>query len=166
MFIAMDPPKHDVQRKTITPMVAPASLKYLEPLIRERAAKIVDDLPVCVEYDWVLKVSITLTAMTPATLYEFQQEERLKLTRWSNVATAVPGGGVIDSREQWLQEMGECFQAFQRLWAQRVQSPGKDLISMFAHGPETRNMPPDELLGNVILLIVGGNDTTRNTITG
>lgn len=167
MFIAMDPPKHDVQRKTITPMVAPASLKYLEPLIRERAAKIVDGLPIGVEFDWVDKVSIELTAMTLATLFEFPQEERRKLTRWSDVATAVPGGGVIDSRQQWLQEMGECFQSFQRLWMERAQTaPSNGLISMLAHGPETKNMPPDELLGNIILLIVGGNDTTRNTITG
>ncbi len=167
MFIAMDPPKHDVQRKTVTPMVSPANLKNLEPLIRQRAAKILDELPIGAEFDWVDKVSMELTAMTLATLFDFPQEERRKLTRWSDVATAVPGGGVIDSREQWLQEMTECFTTFQRMWVERLQSAGgNDLVSMLAHGPETRNMPPQELLGNILLLIVGGNDTTRNTITG
>ncbi|MGH8177600.1 MAG: cytochrome P450, partial [Steroidobacter sp.] len=167
MFIAMDPPKHDVQRKTVTPMVSPGNLKYLEPLIRERAAGILDELPIGEEFDWVDKVSMELTAMTLATLFDFPQEQRRKLTRWSDVATAVPGGGVIDSQEQWLEEMTECFTAFQRMWAERIQSgAGNDLISMLAHGAETRNMPPQELMGNVILLIVGGNDTTRNTITG
>jgi cytochrome P450 len=167
MFIAMDPPKHDVQRKTVTPMVSPANLKNLEPLIRQRAAKILDELPIGAEFDWVDKVSMELTAMTLATLFDFPQEERRKLTRWSDVATAVPGGGVIDSREQWLQEMTECFATFQRMWVERLQSAGgNDLVSMLAHGPETRNMPPQELLGNILLLIVGGNDTTRNTITG
>ena len=167
MFIAMDPPKHDVQRKTVTPMVSPANLKNLEPLIRQRAAKILDELPIGAEFDWVDKVSMELTAMTLATLFDFPQEERRKLTRWSDVATAVPGGGVIDSREQWLQEMTECFTTFQRMWIERLQSAGgNDLVSMLAHGPETRNMPPQELLGNILLLIVGGNDTTRNTITG
>lgn len=167
MFIAMDPPKHDVQRKTVTPMVSPANLKNLEPLIRQRAAKILDELPIGAEFDWVDKVSMELTAMTLATLFDFPQEERRKLTRWSDVATAVPGGGVIDSREQWLQEMTECFATFQGMWVERLQSAGgNDLVSMLAHGPETRNMPPQELLGNILLLIVGGNDTTRNTITG
>ena len=167
MFIAMDPPKHDVQRKTVTPMVSPANLKNLEPLIRERAAKILDDLPIGEEFDWVDKVSMELTAMTLATLFDFPQEQRRKLTRWSDVATAVPGGGVIETREQWFQELSECFATFQRLWMERSQNGGgNDLISMLAHGPETRNMPPQELMGNVILLIVGGNDTTRNTITG
>jgi cytochrome P450 len=163
----MDPPKHDIQRKTVSPIVAPGNLKYLEPLIRERAAKILDGLPVGEEFDWVDKVSIELTAMTLATLFDFPQEQRRKLTRWSDVATAVPGAGVIDSPEQWVKEMGECFTAFQQLWAERSQGAGgSDLISMLAHGADTRDMPPRELLGNIILLIVGGNDTTRNTITG
>jgi cytochrome P450 len=167
MFIAMDPPRHDEQRKTVTPMVSPTNLKYLEPLIRERAAKILDTLPVGTEFDWADKVSMELTAMTLATLFDFPQEQRRRLTRWSDVATAVPGAGIIDSREQWIQEITECFNAFQQLWTERAQRPpGNDLISMLAHGAETRHMSPQELLGNVILLIVGGNDTTRNTITG
>jgi cytochrome P450 len=167
MFIAMDPPKHDVQRKAVSPIVAPPNLKNLEPLIRERAAKILDALPIGVEFDWVDKVSMELTAMTLATLFDFPQEQRRKLTRWSDVVTAVPGGGVIDSADQWVQEMSECFMTFQQLWHERAQRPpGNDLISMLAHGPDTRNMPPYEFQGNVVLLIVGGNDTTRNTITG
>src|SRR5205085_5979491 len=58
MFIAMDPPKHDVQRKTVQPIVAPHHLAYLEPIIRERAATILDACPIGVEFDWVDKVSI------------------------------------------------------------------------------------------------------------
>ncbi|HYM33887.1 MAG TPA: cytochrome P450, partial [Steroidobacteraceae bacterium] len=167
MFIAMDPPKHDVQRKTVTPMVSPANLKFLEPLIRERAAKILDGLPIGVEFDWVDKVSMELTAMTLATLFDFPQEHRRKLTRWSDVATAVPGAGVVDSLEQRQNELNECFATFQELWNERSRTEGgNDLISMLAHGAETRNMPAHEYHGNVVLLIVGGNDTTRNTISG
>lgn len=167
MFIAMDPPKHEVQRKTVSPIVAPFNLKVLEPVIRERAARILDSLPVGEEFDWVDTVSMELTAMTLATLFDFPQAERRKLTRWSDVVTAVPGGGVIDSQEQWYQEMGECFATFRQLWDERSKAPaGNDLISMLAHGEQTRNMPPEELMGNIMLLIVGGNDTTRNTITG
>lgn len=167
MFIAMDPPRHDVQRKAVQPIVAPANLRNLEPLIRSRAAAILDSLPVDVEFDWVEKVSVELTAMTLATLMDFPQEQRRKLTRWSDVATAVPGAGVIDRPEQWVEEMTECFSTFQGLWNERAARPaGSDLISMLAHGEGTRNMPPYEYQGNVVLLIVGGNDTTRNSITG
>jgi cytochrome P450 len=167
MFIAMDPPKHDVQRRAVSPMFAPTNIKLLAPVIRERAAKILDSLPVGVEFDWVDKVSMELTAMTLATLFDFPQEDRRKLTRWSDVATSIPGVGVISTPEQWVEEMTDCFSTFQKLWNERARSaPGGDLISMLAHGPETRNMAPYEFQGNVVLLIVGGNDTTRNTITG
>jgi cytochrome P450 len=167
MFIAMDPPKHDVQRKAVSPMFAPTNIKLLAPLIRERAAKILDGLPVGVEFDWVDKVSMELTAMTLATLFDFPQSERRKLSRWSDVATGLPGAGVVETPEQWVQEMTECFTTFQTLWNERARgTPGNDLISMLAHGPETRGMAPYEFQGNVVLLIVGGNDTTRNTITG
>ncbi|MDP1643220.1 MAG: cytochrome P450, partial [Phenylobacterium sp.] len=97
MFIAMDPPKHDVQRKTVSPAVSPMNLAILEPLIRERAAKILDSLPIGEEFDWVDKVSMELTAMTLATLFDMPQEDRRKLTYWSDVVTAVPGHGLIDT---------------------------------------------------------------------
>ncbi len=168
MFIAMDPPKHDVQRKTVSPAVSPMNLAILEPLIRERAAKILDSLPIGEEFDWVDKVSMELTAMTLATLFDMPQEDRRKLTYWSDVVTAVPGHGLIDTLEQKMQIFIEYHAYFTELWNQRVnaEEPGGDLISMLAHGPETRDMSPREYFGNIVLLTVGGNDTTRNTITG
>jgi cytochrome P450 len=168
MFIAMDPPKHDVQRKTVSPAVSPMNLAILEPLIRERAAKILDSLPIGEEFDWVDKVSMELTAMTLATLFDMPQEDRRKLTYWSDVVTAVPGHGLIDTLEQKMQIFIEYHAYFTELWNQRVnaEQPGGDLISMLAHGPETRDMSPREYFGNIVLLTVGGNDTTRNTITG
>ena len=167
MFIAMDPPKHDEQRKVVSPIVAPHNLAALEPVIRERCAKILDSLPTSEEFDWVDRVSIELTTMTLATLFDFPWEERRRLTRWSDVATATPGGGVVDDWEQWKAELIECAMYFKALWDDRVDRPGgNDLISMLAGSPATRNMPFQEFLGNLILLIVGGNDTTRNSISG
>jgi cytochrome P450 len=167
MFIAMDAPKHDEQRKSVQPVVAPANLQRLESLIRERVCNILDGLPLNEEFDWVEKVSIELTTQMLATLFDFPFEDRHKLTYWSDVATAIPGGGVVESQEERWQAIQECLACFTRLWNERVNSePGNDLVSMLAHGEATRNMPPMEYLGNVILLIVGGNDTTRNSISG
>ncbi|MBR7620387.1 cytochrome P450 [Phenylobacterium sp. 20VBR1] len=167
MFIAMDPPKHDVQRKTVSPAVSPMNLAVLEPLIRERAAAILDNLPIGEEFDWVDKVSMELTAMTLATLFDMPQEDRRKLTYWSDVVTAAPGQGLIDTIEQKMQIFVEYHAYFTNLWNQRVNAPpAGDLISMLAHGEATRHMEPREYFGNVVLLTVGGNDTTRNTITG
>ncbi|MDO8914196.1 MAG: cytochrome P450 [Phenylobacterium sp.] len=167
MFIAMDPPKHDVQRKTVSPAVSPMNLAILEPLIRERASKILDSLPIGEEFDWVDKVSMELTAMTLATLFDMPQEDRRKLTYWSDVVTAAPGQGLIDTIEQKMEIFVEYHAYFTKLWNERVNAPpAGDLISMLAHGEATRNMEPREYFGNVVLLTVGGNDTTRNTITG
>jgi cytochrome P450 len=166
MFIAMDPPTHDVQRKTVTGVVAPSNLAKLEPLIRERTREVLDSLPEGDTFDWVDTVSIELTTRMLATLFDFPFEERRKLTRWSDVATAVPGTGIVDSEEQRRAELIECLEYFTRLWQERKVNPGDDLVSMLAHGEETKDMEPLEFLGNLILLIVGGNDTTRNSMSG
>ena len=173
MFIAMDQPKHDEQRKTVSPAVSPAQLMNLEPVIRERAGAILDSLPIGEEFSWVDKVSIELTTMTLATLFDFPWEDRRKLTRWSDVATAAPNSGLFSSNDpevakaEGRAELFECVDYFMRLWNERVNAPPQpDLISMLAHGESTRNMDRMEYLGNLILLIVGGNDTTRNSITG
>ena len=167
MFIAMDPPKHDVQRNTVSGVVAPRNLSQLEPIIRERAGKILDELPRDETFDWVDRVSIELTTQMLATLFDFPFEDRRKLTRWSDVATAGPDSGIVDSEEQRRAELIECLEYFTELWNQRVnKAPGNDLVSMLAHGESTKNMSPMEYLGNLVLLIVGGNDTTRNSISG
>ncbi len=167
MFIAMDPPKHDLQRMTVTPVVAPQNLVNLEGTIRGRVADILDSLPTEETFNWVDRVSIELTTQMLATLFDFPFEDRRKLTRWSDVATADEESGIIDSEEQRREELLECLAYFTELWNQRVNAePGNDLISMLAHGESTRNMEPMEYLGNLILLIVGGNDTTRNSISG
>ena len=166
MFIAMDPPVHDVQRKTVTGVVAPSNLAKLEPLIRERTAEVLDSLPEGETFDWVDTVSIELTTRMLATLFDFPFEERRKLTRWSDVATAVPGSGVVEGEAQRRAELLECLEYFGRLWEERRANPGDDLVSMLVHGEETKDMEPMEFLGNLILLIVGGNDTTRNSMSG
>ena len=168
MFIAMDPPKHDVQRKTVSPIVAPDNLEKLESVIRERAGKLLDAVPRGEVFDWVDAISIELTTQMLATLFDFPWEDRRKLTRWSDVATAQPmPGGLIETEDQRRAELIECVEYFTNLWNERVNAPPQpDLISMLAHGESTRNMDRMEYLGNLILLIVGGNDTTRNSISG
>jgi cytochrome P450 len=168
MFIAMDPPKHDLQRKTVQSIVGPDNLKSFEALIRSRTNDIFDALPTDKPFDWVDNVSIELTTMMLATLFDFPFEDRRKLTRWSDVATGRNNPDIVTTEEQWRGELMECLGYFTRLWNERVNAPESkgDLISMLAHGEHTKNMTPQEYLGNLLLLIVGGNDTTRNSMTG
>ncbi len=167
MFIAMDPPKHDLQRKTVSGVVAPPNLVKLESTIRERVCRILDGLPREETFNWVDKVSIELTTQMLATLFDFPFEERRLLTYWSDLITADETSGLYESEEHRQGELLKCLEYFTGLWNQRVNTPGgNDLISMLAHGESTKNMPPMEYLGNLVLLIVGGNDTTRNSISG
>ncbi len=167
MFIAMDPPKHDRQRKEVSPVVGPRNLKALEQTIRSRVCTILDSLPVGESFNWVDLVSIELTTQMLATLFDFPFEDRRKLTYWSDVATArIEPGGLVESDEERQGVLRECLEYFSRLWQERAhKEPGNDMISMLAHGESTKDMPPMEFLGNLVLLIVGGNDTTRNSIS-
>lgn len=167
-LITLDPPRHELHRKAIQPALSPTNLLNLEPLIRERAGKILDDLPIGEEFDWVDKVSKELTAMTLATLFGTPQEDRRKLTHWSDVLVSIPGPGmVVETPEERWEAMREFTEVFTQLWAERAnKEPQFDLISMMAHNPQTNDLTPGEIFGTSAVLTIGGNDTTRNTISG
>ncbi len=168
MFIAMDPPEHDEQRKVVSPIVAPGNLLKLEDLIRTRTRHVLDNLPRNEVFDWVDRVSIELTTLMLATLFDFPLEDRRLLTYWSDITTANPQFNPnAPTAEKRQEELGKMLAYFTRLWNERVNKPaGNDLVSMLAHNPATRNMTPQEYMGNLMLLIVGGNDTTRNSMSG
>jgi cytochrome P450 len=168
-FIRMDPPRHTQQRKVVAPIVATANLANFEGTIRERTGRVLDDLPRNETFDWVDRVSTELTTMMLATLFDFPWEDRRKLTWWSDVAIAnlnAPDAPVRSEAERFA-ELSDMAEYMGRLWNERANEPPKfDLLSMLAHGQATRDMPLREFMGTLGLLIVGGNDTTRNTMSG
>jgi cytochrome P450 len=168
MFIMEDPPKHDEQRKVVAPMFSPRHIAEMEGLIRERAGIILDGLPRNETFNWVREVSVELTGRMLATLFAIPQEDRDKLIHWSDTTQNIGNPEFFETPEEGFQELWKCWEYFDAVWKERAQQsePGNDLISMLVHGESTREMPPNEYLGNILLLIVGGNDTTRNSISG
>jgi cytochrome P450 len=168
MFIMQDPPKHDEQRKVVAPMFSGRSLAAFEPLIRERAGRILDGLPRNEDFNWVRAVSVELTGQMLATIFDVPQEDRHLLIHWSDTVERLGDPHYFETPADGFRELWKCFEYFDAVWKEREKrpEPGADLISMLVHGESTRNMPPNEYLGNMLLLIVGGNDTTRNSISG
>lgn len=168
MFIMEDPPKHEAQRKVVAPSFSMRNLQNMEPLIRSRAGEILDHLPIGEEFNWVEKVSVELTGQMLATLFGIPQEDRSRLIYWSDATQNVQNPEFFETVEEGVQALWKCWEYFAVVWESRKkeETPGNDLISMLVHGESTKNMPPNEYLGNLLLLIVGGNDTTRNSISG
>jgi len=167
MFIAMDRPEHTGQRRTVAPAFTPAEIDYLATEVRMRTAAVLDSLPYGEEFDWVEKVSIELTTGMLAILFGFPWEDRHLLTFWSDWAGDVELGLARELQDVRWEIFGEMAKYFQSLWVDRLgKEPSRDLISMMVHSAAMNQMSPQEFMGNLILLIVGGNDTTRNTMSG
>lgn len=169
-FIALDPPDHDTQRRVVTPIFSTAGMAGLEPLIRERAAAILDELPVGETFDFVDKVSVELTSQMLATLFDYPFEQRRNLPRMSDMILTRPRtGDNVPSPEALQAAFMPLIMPFIGLWNDRKDTDpaAGDLISLLSHDPATRKDDnPERYLGNIILLTVAGSDTTRHSITG
>jgi len=166
MFIAMDRPEHTGQRRAVAPAFTPSEMERLGASIRERTEALIDTLPVGETFDWVDRVSIELTTQMLATLFDFPWDDRRQLTYWSDWAGDIEAARDAELGPKRIAILWECAAYFTRLWKEReAQPPQPDLISRMIHSEATRSMTPEEYLGNLILLIVGGNDTTRNSMS-
>ena len=165
-FITKDQPHHAPIRKSVQPIASPPALDSFKDLIWERTNNVLDALPEGEAFDWVEHVSIKLTTQMLATLFDFPFEDRHLLTLWSDMTTATEGSDGFPGQEARVQHLMDCLAYFNTLREKRANgAPSFDLISMLARNDNTKDMDDMNFLGNLLLLIVGGNDTTRNSMS-
>ncbi len=163
-FIAMDPPQHTAKRRTVAPSFTPSEIQRLSSGIRNRTADLLDSLPRNEEFDWVENVSIALTRDMLATLFDYPWKDRDELIFWSNAS--VSADMIINRPQERMQILSEMAAKLKALWDERSQKErAPDLLSTMIHSDALGKMGPQEFIGNMALLIVGGNDTTRNTMS-
>jgi cytochrome P450 len=168
-FIRMDPPEHDEQRREVSSTVNPITLAKMESLIRERTNMVLDALPRGETFNWVQHVSIELTSMMLATLFDYPIEDKAKLIRWSDTFICdinAPDAPVHSEEERFAEQM-RFAEHMNELWEDRARKPKSfDVISIMAHGEATKQMNLRQRMGILVLFLVGGNDTTRNSMSG
>jgi cytochrome P450 len=166
-FITMDRPRHTAHRGAVAPLFRPVNIQNLEPEIRKIVLEILQDLPLAEEFDWVDKVANLLPIRVLALLFGVPEKHSRKLLRWSNLFVGTDDPDVVESRSKAGEELAQFVDYFLAMRTSRSgTAPGGDLISLLVHGAATRDMSEDDFISTMILLLIGGNDTTRNTISG
>lgn len=163
-FIAMDPPRHTAKRRTVAPAFTPTEIGRLSESIKERTSALLDGLPRGTEFNWVKEVSVALTRDMLAILFDYPWEERDNLIKWSDAITSFDM--IANAPQERMALIFEMATAFHKLWEERSRAdPAPDLLSIMIHSDAFEQMSAQEFLGNMALLIVGGNDTTRNSMS-
>ncbi len=166
-MIMMDPPEHVQHRRMVAPGFTPQRLDALTPKIRARARDILDALANEREYEFISKVAAELPVQMLAELFGAQQEDRHKLFQWSNIIIGGDDPDIALSREHVNQAFMDLAVYAMGLYAARKENPGDDLITMLVNTRVNGEpMSIADYLSAFILLVVAGNETTRNSISG
>lgn len=172
-MISMDPPEHLSYRRMVMPGFTGPRMAAMEAGIRARGVALIERLIAQWEaggkkpVDFVDGFAAPFAIQTLAELFGVSMEDGDKLFEWSNAIVAEEDPELRPSESYVQQKIGEMMMYSFGLREERLKTPGEDLISMLAHTQvDGAPMAPGKFLATFILLVVAGNETTRNSITG
>ncbi len=166
-MISMDPPAHVQHRRMVAPGFTPQKLTALALQIRNRASELLDRIKDEKEVEFVSSVAAELPIQMLAELLAIDQSMRHKLFEWSNIIIGGDDPDVVISQEQVRQAIMELAMFAMQVYQERKEDPGEDLISMLVHSEiDGEPLAIQDYLSAMILLVVAGNETTRNSISG
>ncbi len=166
-MIAMDPPQHQVYRKMVTPQFGPKSVREVEKGLRERIREILDRVSNKKEFDFVTEISEKIPLWVLCEMMGIEQSERQKVREIvNNLTDASSNQDPENALQIWVSYM-ELFKMGREMIEERRKNPTDDLMSVVANTKvEGEGLPPELLDGFMLLMVIAGNETTRNTITG
>lgn len=164
-FISLDPPRHQKVRSVLVPGLSQARMADMEGRIRARASALLDRLEPGAAVEWVEAVSAPFPLMTLTELLAVAPEDWTKLYHWTNAFVGEDDPEFRASPEDMAGRMGEFGAWVRWLYDARRAEPGPDLASLMANARiDGEEVPFADFLANMILVTVGANETTRNSI--
>jgi linalool 8-monooxygenase len=165
-FISRDPPSHGEYRKFVLPALTPNRLEGIEARISQRCAALLDRIPLGETVDIVPLLSAPLPLLTLADLLGVSFDLEPKLFEWTNAFVGEDDPDFRKSPEALAATLGEFFAFTQDLFENRRAQPGLDVATLLANATiDGEPIPFKEFVANLILVLVGGNETTRNSLS-
>jgi linalool 8-monooxygenase len=165
-FISIDPPVHAQYRKIVMPALAPTRLAGIEERIQARCADLIAKIPLNESIDIVPLLCAPLPLLTLAELLDVPAALWPKLYDWTNAFVGEDDPDFRNSPAAMAQTLSEFFEFSQDLFERRRAQPGADLATVLANATiEGKPVAFKEFVANLILALVGGNETTRNSLS-
>ena len=164
-IIGMDPPEHQIVRRIMRAAFTPKNVDAYEPLLREHAKRIVDAVASRGECEFVEEVAAELPLITILELLGVPLEDRKKFFDWTNTMIFADDPDMSVDEEAGQLASAEVIAYANKLAAEYRENPTDSLLGALLEGEvKGRSISEEEFGWMFILILVGGNESTRTVI--
>jgi len=166
-MIGMDPPDHQIYRKMVAPSFTPKAIRNLETDMRQKIRDLLENVEGKGEFNFVTEIAEQLPLWVLCEMMGIPESDRPKIRDLvNNLTDASIQQDPENSFQIWVNYM-ELFKMGRDMIEERRKNPTDDLMSVVANTKvEGGELPPELLDGFFLLMVIAGNETTRNTLTG